>query len=83
MNIVLIYIKCITDKLIQTLVMKRKILELQAHKTPWKFFLSNMQYVFKELLILMVKLFFKRLNGIVYLNRNNSVHIRQSSCLLL
>ena len=34
----LYFIKRIAEKLIQTLVMKRKIPELKAHKTPWKFF---------------------------------------------
>ena len=41
-NIVFIYIRHITEKLIETLVMKRKILELKAHKTPQKSFFIKM-----------------------------------------
>ena len=50
MNIVFIYINTLLIKMNETGVMKRKILELKAHKTA-KIFLSNKQSAFKELLI--------------------------------
>ena len=57
MNIVLIIIKHIAEKLIEAWVMKRKIPELKAHKHH-RFFLSNMLSAFKELLLLIVKIYF-------------------------
>ena len=68
---------------IKAWVIKRKILELKVHKTPKSFFIKHVNNIQSTAHFNGFIIFLKRLNDIVYRNRNSSVNIWQLSCLSL